>query len=145
MKSCPHGGDKPLNGRRYCSPCFVKELRRLWYPKPEDGPTYMEEADMAKKKAPAKKQAAKPKASGEKGPAKPKKEGHSLAAIIDPLLFEGTHTVKEIAAELGRKAGEAAKGKDLEANVRARLFTYRKKGYAVEKDAEKRVKIVQAA
>ncbi|MBI4248561.1 MAG: hypothetical protein HY611_03575 [Elusimicrobia bacterium] len=66
----------------------------------------------------------------------------SLAAIIDPLL-NGQHTVKEIAAELAKKAGEAAKGKDLQANVRARLISYKRKGWQVEKDDEKRVKIIQ--
>ena len=58
------------------------------------------------------------------GKAKAKKEG-SLASIIDPLLFEGKHTVKEIAAELAKKAGEAAKNKYLEANCRARLLMWR--------------------
>lgn len=44
----------------------------------------------------------------------------SLAALIDPLLLAGGMTVKEIAAELASKAAEAAKGKDLAANVRVR-------------------------
>ncbi|MFA5138318.1 MAG: hypothetical protein WC728_03715 [Elusimicrobiota bacterium] len=72
-----------------------------------------------------------------------KKEG-SLAAIIDPLLLAGGHTVKEIAEDLGRTAGEAAKGKDLAANVRARMVSYTRKGWKVEKDDQKRVKVVQA-
>ncbi|MBI5245509.1 MAG: hypothetical protein HY922_17745 [Elusimicrobia bacterium] len=49
-----------------------------------------------------------------------RKEG-SLAAIIDPMLLAGGSTTQEIAAELAKKAGEAAKGKDLAANVRARM------------------------
>lgn len=76
------------------------------------------------------------------GNAKARKEG-SLASIIDPLLFEGKHTVKEIAAELGKKAREAAKNKDLEANVRARMVSYTRKGWQVVKDDKKRVKVVQ--
>jgi hypothetical protein len=76
------------------------------------------------------------------GNAKAKKEG-SLAAIIDPLLLSGGHTVKEIAAELAKKAAEAAKGKDLNANVRARLVSYTRKGWQVVKDDKKRVKVVQ--
>jgi hypothetical protein len=72
-----------------------------------------------------------------KGP----KEG-SLAAIIDPMLFSGSHTVKEIAAELTKEAAAADKGKDLEANVRARLFSFRRKGCRVEKDSQKRIRVV---
>ena len=68
----------------------------------------------------------------------------SLAALIDPLLLAGGMTVKEIAAELAGKAAEAAKGKDLAANVRARMVSYTRKGWQVVKDDEKRVKLVQA-
>lgn len=69
----------------------------------------------------------------------------SLAALIDPLLLAGGMTVKEIAAELAGKAAEAAKGKDLAANVRARMVSYTRKGWQVVKDDEKRVKLVQKA
>ena len=71
--------------------------------------------------------------------------GGSLAAIIDPMLLAGGKTVKEIAAELAKKAAEAAKGKDLAANVRARMVSYTRKGWRVEKDDQKRVKVVQTA
>ena len=71
--------------------------------------------------------------------------GGSLAAIIDPMLLAGGKTVKEIAAELAKKAAEAAKGKDLAANVRARMVSYTRKGWRVEKDDQKRVKVVQKA
>ena len=50
------------------------------------------------------------------------RKGGSLASIIDPMLLAGGHTTQEIAAELAKKAGEAAKGKDLAANVRARML-----------------------
>lgn len=98
------------------------------------------------KQAAARKKAAKPK-GGKKVAAKPqgaKKEG-SLAAIIDPLLLAGGHTVKDIAAELAKKAGEVAKGKDLAANVRARMVGYTRKGWRVQKDDKKCVKVVQKA
>lgn len=72
-----------------------------------------------------------------------KREG-SLAAIIDPYLIGGGHLVRDIAAEVARKAGEAAKGRDIEANVRARIVSFKRKGWSVVKDAEKRVKVVQA-
>ena len=67
----------------------------------------------------------------------------SLAAIIDPMLLSSGYTVKEIAAEVARKAGEAAKGKDIEANVRARMMTYKRKGWQVAKDENKRVRILR--
>lgn len=110
-----------------------------------------EARDMAKKngKKGTKGKAAAPahRASAKAVAAKPqeaKREG-SLAAIIDPLLLAGDHTVKEIAEELCRAAGEAAQGKDLAANVRARMVSYTRKGWKVEKDEQKRVKVVQAA
>lgn len=71
--------------------------------------------------------------------------GGSLAAIIDPMLLAGGKTVKEIAAELAKKAAEAAKGKDLAANVRARMVSYTRKGWRVVKDDKKRVRVVQKA
>lgn len=60
----------------------------------------------------------------------------TLAFIIDPMLLAGGHTVKEIALELGKRAGEVAQGKDLEANVRARMVGYRRKGWQVLKDGK---------
>ena len=71
--------------------------------------------------------------------------GGALVAIIDPYLKSGGHTVAEIAAELAKKAAEAAKGKDLAANVRARMVSYTRKGWRIEKDEQKRVKVVQKA
>lgn len=67
----------------------------------------------------------------------------TMASIIDPYLLAGGHTVADIAIELDQKAGAAAKGKDLEANVRARLVSYTRKGWQVVKDEQKRVKVVQ--
>lgn len=69
----------------------------------------------------------------------------SLAAFIDPMLTTGQHTVQEIAAELAKKAGDAAKGKDLQANVRARMVSYARKGWQVVRDDKKRVRVVQKA
>jgi len=99
----------------------------------------MEVDDMAKKKGKA------PEKQATKTNGKLKKNGHTLAGFIDPCLLGGGHTVKEIAAMLAKKGGEAAKGRDLAANVRARMVSYTRKGYRVEKDDQKRVKIVQAA
>ncbi len=74
-----------------------------------------------------------------------KKNGHregSLSSLIDPMLLSGDHTVKEIAEQLANKAGALAKGKDLSANVRARMVSYTRKGWRVEKDEKKRVKVI---
>lgn len=67
----------------------------------------------------------------------------SLASSIDPMLLAGGMTVKEIAAELAGRAAEAAKDKDLAANIRARMVAYTRKGWQVIKDDEKRVKLLQ--
>ena len=67
----------------------------------------------------------------------------SLSILIDPLLLAGGHTIKEIAAELAKKAGNAAKDRDLAANVRARMVSYTRKGWQVKKDDQKRVMVVQ--
>lgn len=75
-------------------------------------------------------------------PKKAVKEG-SLAAFIDPMLFEGKYTVKEIAEAIVKKAGEYAKNKDIEANIRARMVTYKRKGYQIIKNDNKQVKVVK--
>jgi hypothetical protein len=80
------------------------------------------------------------KAKGPKGKRAPR-EG-TISAAIDPLL-NGTKTVKEIVAELKKKAPELAKQTaDLAACVRARCVGWRRKGYTIEKDAKKRLKLV---
>ena len=65
----------------------------------------------------------------------------SLAALIDPL-FDGSKTIQEIADIVAKKAGQAAKGRDLQANVRARMVSFRRQGLRVEKDEKKRVKVI---
>ena len=65
----------------------------------------------------------------------------SLAAIIDPL-FDGTKTIQEIADIVAKKAGTAAKGRDMQANVRARMVTFRRQGLRVEKDEKKRIMVI---
>jgi hypothetical protein len=81
------------------------------------------------------------KANSPKGGRKPR--GESVAAIIDPLLFAGGKSVKEIAELVTKKAGDLAKGKDMEANVRARMVTYSRKGWRIEKNDRKHVKVVK--
>lgn len=80
--------------------------------------------------------------NGAKAGRKPR--GESVAAIIDPFLLAGGKTVKEIAELVGKKAAALAKGKDMEANVRARMVSYTRKGWMVEKNDRKHVKIVKS-
>lgn len=115
-----------------CHPCADEVKRIEW-----------EERSMAKKNGKTRKagkatgtKTTKAKAAGKEG---------SLAAIIDPMLAAGQHTVKEIAAELAKKGGEVAKGRDLEANVRARMVAYKRRGWQVERDEQKRVRVLQPA
>jgi len=75
-------------------------------------------------------------------PKKSVKEG-CLASFIDPMLFEGKYTVKEIAEAIIKEAGEYAKNKDIEANIRARMVTYKRKGYQIIKGENKQVKVVK--
>ena len=72
-----------------------------------------------------------------------RREG-SLAVIIDPMLFTGGKTIQEMADVVAKKAGQAAKGKDLQANVRARMVTFRRKGWRVEKNGKKHIKVIQS-
>jgi hypothetical protein len=97
----------------------------------------------AKKVSAESKKLAKAHGNGKKPKGGSKRDGNSLAAIIDPYLLSGGKTVKEIAEILAKKAGPLAKGKDLPANVRARMVSYTRKGWRVEKDAKKQVKVVQ--
>jgi len=66
----------------------------------------------------------------------------SLTAIIGPMLASGRFTVKEIAAEIKKKAAALCVGKDLEANVRAACYSAKRRGWKVERDAQKRIKVI---
>jgi len=68
-----------------------------------------------------------------------------LAPLIDAMLLAGGHTMRGILRELRRKASAACRGKDLQANVRARLYWLRRKGYRVDVDGQARLKVAQIA
>ena len=137
---CEKCGDNAMAGRLVvrrtfegfaCHPCADEVKRIEW-----------EDRTMAKKNGKAGKDgvvAGAKKVAGKDGGGR---EG-SLSILIDPLLLAGGHTIKEIAAELAKTAGEAAKGKDLAANCRARMVSFRRKGWQVIKDDQKRVMVVQ--
>lgn len=61
--------------------------------------------------------------------------GPPLSAVIDSLLVRGELTMRGILRETRRKASAACRGKDLPANVRARVYWLRAKGYRIEKDS----------
>ena len=63
-----------------------------------------------------------------------------LAPIIDAMLLAGGHTMRGIVRELRRKASAACRGKDLKANVRARMHWFRKRGCTIDTDALGRLK-----
>lgn len=67
----------------------------------------------------------------------------SLSSTIDPMLFAGGKTVKEIAELAIKQAADLAKGKDVEANVRARMVSFSRKGWKIEKDEKKHVRVIK--
>lgn len=68
-----------------------------------------------------------------------------LAPIIDAMLLAGGHTMRGIVRELRRKASSACQGRDLKANVRARLYWFKRRGYGVERDSRGCLKVLQSA
>lgn len=70
------------------------------------------------------------------GPAagSPVRMNKPLAPIIDAMLLAGRHSMRGIVRELRRKASASCQGKDLKANVRARLYWLRRKGLAIQRE-----------
>lgn len=67
-----------------------------------------------------------PRTRNEPSPPKP------LAPLIDAMLLAGNKTMRGILRELRRKASGTSQGKDLKANVRARIYWLKKRGHQVE-------------
>jgi hypothetical protein len=65
-----------------------------------------------------------------------------LAPLIDAMLLAGDKTMRGILRELRRKASAACRGRDLKANVRARLYWFRKKRGRIERDKQGHLKVV---
>lgn len=57
-----------------------------------------------------------------------------LAPIIDALLVKGGISMLVIVRAVKRKASASWRGRDLKANIRARMYWFRKKGYTIERD-----------
>ena len=65
-----------------------------------------------------------PQVKPRRGQAQPK----PLAPIIDAMLLAGGMTMRGIVRELRRKASVSCRGKDLKANIRARIYWLKKRG-----------------
>lgn len=79
-----------------------------------------------------------------RGP-RPRREARapkSLAPLIDAMLLAGNMTMRGILRELRRKASAACRGRDLEANIRARIFWFRRKGRSAHRDERGRLRVV---
>ena len=77
---------------------------------------------------------------------KVKPKGETIASVIDPYLLEGDgRTVKEIVKLIEKRKLAIMEGKDVSANIRARMVAYSRKGYSIEKSADKKVKVIEPA
>ena len=64
-----------------------------------------------------------------------------LAPLIDVMLSKGKMTMRGIVRELRRKASASCKDRDVSANVRARLYWAKQKGFQVERNGDGRLKV----
>ncbi len=62
------------------------------------------------------------------------RKGKALSAIIDVLLQKGGMTMTGIAREVERRASSASKGKNVRANIRARIHWLQKRGMKLQRD-----------
>lgn len=71
----------------------------------------------------------------------PEERNRLLAPVIDALLMEGRLTMKGLAREVRRRASAACWGKDVWANIRARISWLRRRGMKLHRDDAGRVHI----
>lgn len=74
-------------------------------------------------------------------PRAPSRREQPLAPIIDVMLLAGNMTMRGIVRELRRKASAACCGKNLSANVRARLYWFRRKGRLVYRNVQDHIQV----
>jgi len=74
-----------------------------------------------------------------RGQAQPK----PLAPIIDAMLLAGGKTMRGIVREVKRRASAACKGRDVPANIRARLYWLRKRGCKIETNIMRHVAAIR--
>lgn len=66
-----------------------------------------------------------------------------LAPIIDALLLEGERTMKGLVREVKRRASAACRGKDVAANVRARICRFRRGGGDVRLEVRSHIRVTK--
>ncbi|MBI4679175.1 MAG: hypothetical protein HY748_16490 [Elusimicrobia bacterium] len=79
------------------------------------------------------------------GPGRPKASDKPLAPLIDAMLLAGNMTMGGIVREVKRKASASCKGRDIRANIRARLYWLKKRGCRVETNDQARMRAVAPA
>jgi len=70
------------------------------------------------------------------GTLRPSAAERPLAPIIDALLMNGGMSMRGIVRDVNRKASAACRGKDVAANVRARLHWFRRRGYQIVRNPQ---------
>lgn len=75
-------------------------------------------------------------------PQKAEASARPLAPLIDAMLLKGEMTMKGIVRELKRKASASCRDRDVSANIRARLYWARQRGYRVERSTDERLRVV---
>jgi hypothetical protein len=70
-------------------------------------------------------------------------KGKVLSSIIDALLMRGGMTITGIAREVQRRASSASAGRDVRANIRARIHWLQQRGLKLHRDEAGRVQIRQ--
>ena len=69
------------------------------------------------------------------------KRRHGISEVMDPMLFEGGRTAREIAGVIAEKLNLDVR--TLTNNVHVRMAVLKKRGYRVEKDVEGKVKLIK--
>jgi len=71
----------------------------------------------------------------------PERPTKALAPLIDAMLLTGNMTMRGIVRELQRKASSVCHGRDIRANVRARLYWLKRRGRLADRDAQGRIHV----
>ncbi|MFN0117970.1 MAG: hypothetical protein ACKVQC_06750 [Elusimicrobiota bacterium] len=66
-----------------------------------------------------------------------------LAPLIDAMLLKGGMTMRGIVRELKRRASASCNGRDVAANVRARVYWLKRRGYRPERDSREKLKVTR--
>lgn len=64
-----------------------------------------------------------------------------LAPTIDALLLKGGLSMRGLVREVKRRASAACKGKDVSANIRARIYWFKRNGCRIKKNEYSQLKV----